>query len=109
VRGWSFNIPIILSTRNPLDEELANLYNNMGTTESAIGRQDEAIAYFHRAEKIWTELSEPHDSMSFSMTYMNVGRAMYLKKEYTSAADLYQRAEKILLVRGGSDSFAMIG
>lgn len=85
------------------EEELGNIYNNIGVVLSAEGNLHEALESFDRSRKIKLGLGKGSE-VTLILYYMNAGRTLLLQDELDQGQELYDKAMAIIIEHYGDRS-----
>lgn len=89
------------------EEEWANQLYNHGNLESAEGNYELALTtYFSKSKEIRLRLGKDA-IVPLGVTYMCIGRALFLMHKYEEALVEYEKAEAIFLEKFGKNAHFM--
>ena len=78
----------------------------MGNLASAEGDYETAMRNFEEAEDIRSRLGED-SAIPLSITYLGMGRAMFLQQAYKEALKQYDKAENLAVQYAGRNSVVL--
>jgi len=85
------------------DGELANVYANLGNAETAEGNLDLAMEYLEKAAHIREGIGDKA-AVLLALNYLQIGRVLALKEQFTAAYTMYQKSEGVLNKEVGRNS-----
>ena len=83
--------------------KLANVYGNYAILLSTVWKYDESLSYYDKA----LEIANPNDRENYRLLLMNKGSLLLTSKDFVTALNYYDQAEKYLLKEKNYNSEAL--
>ncbi|KAJ8110780.1 hypothetical protein ONZ43_g5787 [Nemania bipapillata] len=88
---------------DPLHEELANTYMNLGNLEAAEGNYDKCVDFYNSSNAIRERIPSPGAQLMVGLCHLNLARALLWRRDFEGSAAELDVSQSIMEAQGGKD------